>query len=752
MSTDNFKFSLVSEFPGYNSARDKTNLLAGHLIKGSKNVIKKISGTIASREGLKRRGDVDDAEDGVTSSFEWESSLGIQHNLRVLSSGVLQVEFNEMWQELLAGLDSTRMVFDTWWNDDTKSDILIFVNGDDNFKYWTGGIATIAYGSSTAVSLQGNNVLLTSSGVSTTDTTIKIASNDLAGLSFAGAIVFNGQPTSGAIVTLTLNGMEVVIRFIDALGNPGDVLIGATVADTITNLRNLLSNPNVTNSTQIAVSPANQTLLGYVTSAVSNVLVKNNSDQTWAEAGFDSSGTKKVVINGTQYLYSIGTDTDVLTGVVPDPSGEAANSVALSPVETVPDIPVADFEADFLKVINNQIFIGSYSSRVIYISASTVGGGFPDFSNTGTIVVGDPTLVILDNQAKGIGVREGKAVIFGGDSDLYVVEINIPVTGFNVGTIYAVTNKVQKKKLSGRGAAMGHEFIDTFQGDLIWLDQNNQLRALGSFSLLQEVKPTLTSLEVYDEFTSEDFTGGHLRSIDNSIHITAPISGRDWEYEIRQKLDANGNIVSERIWQPPQIRGISRFAMIDGLLHGHSSVNPQLYQVERTSQWHDDSPAGELSYVCVARFPYTQHGRPQGLITFDKVYYEGYVQLGAELLTNIYYEYGGAMAIDQRYINGVYDPDIIGSIRYPTTLFSPTNPPSLGDSSLGDNPLGDGLVPDSSEQELLPKFRSIINGKPRDVFEYSLEVFSVSADSRWELIRLGTNADVSDKLPVIIRK
>ncbi len=85
---DNYKFQLVGAddkpFLGYVSSKDKTSASGQVLVRGSKNVYKKTSGTIASRPGLKRRGSADTTATGIVSSYEWDTSLGAQRVLRVV--------------------------------------------------------------------------------------------------------------------------------------------------------------------------------------------------------------------------------------------------------------------------------------------------------------------------------------------------------------------------------------------------------------------------------------------------------------------------------------------------------------------------------------------------------------------------------------------------------------------------------------------------------------------------------------------
>lgn len=622
MASPKYKFDLIGglerAFTGYVTGRDKTAVLPQTLVRGSKNVYKKLSGTIAVRPGLLRRGSADTTLAGVVASYEWQTSLGENRNMRVVNYGAgvakLQVESDVVtagtyvWYDLMTSLTLTRFVFDAWWNNTLKKDQLLFVKGDDNIHMWHGGISLIA---------------------------------------------------STTVNTIVLNS-------------------------------------------------------------------------TVAGSGFNTA-SGSVIINGTTYTYS-GSSASTLTGVAADPTGETANAIVISAVVTTATSPAAGNTNAFIRVINNRLHVGSYVSRLIYISDD---GDYTNFTVPGTRAAGDPELLTLDSTAKGIGVRQGKAHIAAGTSDWYVVSYT-PIT---VGTTLTEQTKVDKKPLAFLHAALAHEFIDNVGDDLIFLDQENQVRIFGDVRNFNQTQFPSLSLPVQDELKELDFTGGALRCIGDIIYITNPINGEDWMHETRQALDIGGDITSDRFWHPPQVRSLARFAVIDGVVYGHSAANPQIYQVWDTAQWHDDSPSDEsLNYVAVARFAY-RFDKRFNLLTFDKVYWEGYMTTGTALNSKVRFDYQGSTSIQEPSINSPTDP---------AKFFSGDQGASLGDASLGENPLGDGLTEDSNDQEQLPKFRVITPVQSNDCFEFQLEATSSDPDSRWEILAVGANVQESPRDPAFL--
>lgn len=762
--TDNFNFALVGQegagFKGYISSVDPTNVEPEILVRGSKNVYKKLSGTIANRPGQLKFGAVDPTLAAVISSYEWDSSVGIQRPMRV-ANGKLQVESTivdgstPVWYTLLSGIPDgyapgqSRFVMSPWWNDVQKRDVLAMVHGTSDLLYWGGGVTQIAAADTNVINMQGNNVLITTADISlNAGTRIQGMSNGINGIGAFIGIGFSAQPNAGDGGSLTINGTPVSFQFVTVLtGVAGQVLIDTTVAQTVSNFLDLLQNPSSTNTKHVAFSgsgsPSPQTLIGYFTSTRSFALTKLNTSTTWAQDGFyidNLALNKNVVINGNTYTYITGENTIYLFGVTPDATGEPSGSVALQAVVTVGTTPTAGFNNDFISTIGNQLYVGSYTSRLIYISSDT---NFLTYTVPTPRTPGDPELLTLDDAGRGIGISKGAAYISAGSKDWYIVTFQ----NITVGTDLTQQTLVDKRQTADLNAALAHEFIDSVGDDIVFLAQDQQVRYFGTFRNLETPKFPSLSQEIETELDEENFTGGALRAVADFIYITAPAAGRVYLRQTRTTVDDNGNVVAERLWHSPFIWNISRVAVINSIEYGHSNANPMIYQLWDTGQYHDDSPSGQpLQYACVARFAYRNNVKQRSnLVWFDKTYFEGYLSLGTELNAQVYFDYQGNSGIQNLVIN---------SVASPAALFTAANAPSLGDSSLGDNSLGDGLNQAFDAQDALPKFRAICDINPIDCFETLIEVYSDSLDAQWELLCLGLNftAPPNGELPTYLRK
>ena len=617
--SDSVKFNLVGagekiNFDGYVSNPDKTTIGRGFLVKGSKNVYIKKTGTIANRPGLKLRGSEDPTQAGVSSSYEWETSLGQTWPIRFVN-GKLEVESDivttgtYVWYTLLDSLTNINFVFEPWWNNSQKKDILLMCDGTDSMKYWSGGIGKVA---------------------STTANTI---------------------------------------------------VLSATVA------------------TQ-----------GFTT----------------------ASGT--VIVNGTDYAYT-GSSGSTLTGVTPDPTGEADGSVVLQKPVTDADTVEADYTIDFIKVVANQLYAASLTSRKVYVSKNT---DWTDFAQSSPRATGEGEEITLDETPVGIGQRDGKAHI-GTRKAWYEVSFN----QITIGSTLSEQTKVDRKSMTGKKGLLGHDFITYVGDDMVYLTEDQQLHIYGTFRNYNQSQFPSLSDEIEEELQNEDFTGGHIRSAGDFIYLVAPNNGRVWLHETTTGTDEYGDITYKRRWHAPFIWNLSRIAIINGVEYGYSNARPELYQMWDTLQWHDDGQNEEsIPYDSIASWGYRSADR-FNYIDFDKIFFEGYMTPGSDVRAGIAFEYKGERSVQELLINtsSVSAEFYIGDVGI-----------SLGDAALGDNPLGDVTSDVESDQELLPKFRAIRTVGYVHCHEYQPRVYSTEADARWEILVFGSNDIISEEYPSVLEK
>lgn len=808
---DNFNFILVgagSKFPfrSYVSSIDPTNAEPGVLTQGSQNTLINLRGNPAVRPGLKRRGVPDATLAGTKSSYEWNASTGIVHPLRVNNANLeveVQTALGLIWVSLMSALTLTRFVFVPWWNDTLKKDQLLFVKGDTVVHEWSGGVGLVAAVSNaagfisaidqpnkTSAGFDGSGgagyVVGDVLGVTGGAATIYVDAVSPGGVGSVAIqsggtgyavndIIELALPTNGNLAylkVLTVDGSGVVLTVSVQTAGSGYVtdtinkVTGTGGGGTgffafVTSTGNTITQWHLQmNGSGYSASTSNVTLTGGtgMGAAVNIVTVGTGiitlaGNKSIAQLGFEGAGGT-ITVNGNSYTYVVSNEAggQSFVGLSSDPSAEPVGSVVLQAVNTnnnLPDPSNLQFTNDFCQVINNQFHVGCYNSRFVYVSSDT---DYTNFTVPATRSQGDPDLLTLDSNVRGIAVQPTNtaqvqnAVISGGLGDWYTV-VRSQIT---VGTTLEEQVSVTKSQSADLATALAHEFIDNIGGDIIFLDQNNQLREFGTVRNITNPVFPLLSLDVFTELQGLNFTGGHLRAIADeggeTVYIVCPLSGIDYMYQIRQKLDAIGNLGAERIWQPPQVRGLSRIALIDGVTYGHSLSQPQLYQLWNTNQYHDDSPGGQpLPYECHVLMAYLNQGR-FNLLKFDKLFAEGYMTQGSVVGCNVFLEYEGSKNTLQVVLN---DP---AKGQKKARFYVAANDSSLGENSLGSNPLGDGLDPLGGDASLVPKFRCIRYVTEQEVFEYALDVNSNTADTQWELLCIGTDQVASPNHPVNLSK
>lgn len=684
-----FEFDITDQWLTYDSSRDKTNIVKNCWVKGSKNVYKKLSGNIANRFGQKRQGVANPTASKCYSEFVWNTSWGATYTL-VISNNNLYVVIDEIWYSLLSGLTSMRYVFDKWWDNTEKKDRVLFVHGNSDLQHWSGGFAAVASTTNTA-----NMIGLLDSAPTAGGT----------GYIIGDVLTISGG--TGGTATVTEVAVGVVTKVILTTRGSGYSTGGGQVTT------GGIGTGATLNITQVATGSITKTGL-----------------TTWQQSGFSTtSGEKKIMIGGVEYTYLYGEDSTTIVGISPNPTSILANSIVLQSVITTSNTPAAGFANDFIKVINNQVWVGSYISRLCYISEDT---NFSNYTVPTPRAAGDPELLTLDGTLNGISVRQGNGYIsFGTDSWAAITFSDI-----TVGTTLTQQTKVDIKPVAVNQAAYAHEFIDSTGDNIIYLAKDQQVRVVGDFNNGFTTRYPSLSQEIATELSGEDFLGGGLRCIGEFLYITAPVTGNMYLRQERERVDESGQVVAERLWHAPWTANATRVDSIDGVVVVFSNANPQIYEIWDTAQWHDDSPSDEpLPYESILSLAYRGGKRRQGLWSFDKYFTEGYLTPGTTLNLRMNYNYQGAL--NQILV-------IINSINQPAYLFNPNaeTVPSLGDESPGDTVLGDDYPAVADDQEALPKFKNINSLGQIDCFEYQPNIYSDTADARWEILAEGTNAVV----------
>jgi hypothetical protein len=274
---------------------------------------------------------------------------------------------------------------------------------------------------------------------------------------------------------------------------------------------------------------------------------------------------------------------------------------------------------------------------------------------------------------------------------------------------------VTRLKTGVQQAAQSQALITKNKNDVVFITNEPTVTTLGRLELIEKPQIKNISDPIKLDMDSYDFTGGSTIYFQDNQYIAVPRNGVVRIFNI-----------SKGWWEAPQILPISRFAIIDGELYGHSSVVAETYKLFTGT---NDNGA---PIAAQANFSYQQFGDRANLKTLTEFYSEGYISPNTRLNLALVYDYHGASATKNFVIDG-NDRSII---------FDTSSDGSLGKQSLGKKSLaGRG---DTISTLLPPKYRvRKVTPEIPDFYELQVQYSSNGSDLHWELLAWGPNAQMS---------
>jgi len=155
------KFELVEKYKGYINKKDVTNTDSEFLVPGSQNVLINDADKIQIRKGFTLDGVAGSGSNPIVSSYDWNTSTGVERNLRVTNAGVLEYRYVDSlgavtYRTLLSGLTASFIVqFAEWWSSTEVIDHLLCVDGTANMYMWSGAVATLTSNTTTTLTKSG---------------------------------------------------------------------------------------------------------------------------------------------------------------------------------------------------------------------------------------------------------------------------------------------------------------------------------------------------------------------------------------------------------------------------------------------------------------------------------------------------------------------------------------------------------------------------------------------------------------------
>jgi len=455
-------------------------------------------------------------------------------------------------------------------------------------------------------------------------------------------------------------------------------------------------------------------------SSLTATTVTLQGSQTFGQHRFLTTGTRAIRIKDDagvwhRTVYTGGESTTTLTGLATDLTGFnfSGGNLIVQEVITNTNVISATYLIDFLQVIDSQVWIGSRSNNVMYFSKNT---SYSDFGFSTPRVPGEGGKLTLDGPGRGIGVLKGDTILFAGTDFVYKSVFN----QLQVGSTLAETIKVVMIKTTSRQSAIHHNLICNIGNGLVWIGADNVMYELIDATLAYNPDLRMVSDPIKPDFIATDFTGGHMLFDKTRIYISAPKSALNYIYEFR----LNDKAQREWFWQTPQTFPVQRWAIISGIIHGHSSATNETYKL---FDGYNDNGFAIHSVALLARW---NGGIRDLLKTADEMFTEGAISANTTLnISYLFDEDGGD--------NELITKQLVGTDDF--ILYTSTQDPSLGNIPDGDVSLSGDTVSTNS----MPKFRSILELTEIDFFDYGIMFETNDVDYRWEILATGSNAALS---------
>lgn len=712
-------FNLTELFRSYVNKPEVTALSPSYLVAGSKNVLVDYAQRVISRNGYTLYRQENTGGGGIKGSYEWETSSGSVFSLRSYDH-TLQFDWNSTYNTLLSSIRSAHVEFAKVLDYSEQQDVLLMVLGEASMRRWSGGVSKIRTSTATTVTKQGvltgvttiafvagtagtvaatitdSNLGFLNAGFAAGDS-LHISgstsglndSNFTIGSVTAGTITLIMSDTltsqaAGAAITMynqtgptwksarffsTISGRAFTYNGVSYIYNGGeatDTLTGVTAAT-----GQLVGTVTISNAIPAVVSRvAHGLLVGdeifFTTTGALPAGLSINTPYFVIAAGFGVDNFEVSATSGGAAINTTnaGSGTHTCYKVTPFPSVTAGDAVWQTPdtiaLPSAITTPFPLFYPNLIASQLNMVWLASTESSMVFASKNT---DYTNFTLPATRAAGDPVeqpltsgpatcIVPVDSDAAVLNVIN--TLIFGSGIDAFD-QIDFHMSQDNTQELLRI---IRYKTAKGRGV-ISKGAICPIANNTVYISREP---ALDSFSQagLENEKGKPISDPIKNDFDMYDFTDVHVIYFKRAIYIALPEEGLVLIYDMMRNL-----------WQPPQTIPVSRFAIIDDELYGHSAIQNETYKL------FVGATDNGLPITQIARFAYNNGGTRDRIKNMTEYWTDGYITANAELTFTINFGFGGAEAIKSM--------SILGN---DSTVVSQGDATPIGDEGLGETPFG----------------------------------------------------------------
>ena len=475
-------------------------------------------------------------------------------------------------------------------------------------------------------------------------------------------------------------------------------------------------------------------------SATVNTITKEGS-ATWAATRFWSSGTRYVWVlddGGTwrQAQYTGGEGTTTLTGLTVDltaftisagnPIIQGIRTSAFSTF-TKPSAFASTDTKDLIGVLNNQLFLGSTTSRAYFMSKQN---DFTNYTASTPRIPGDGDSFTADAALIGFIPQEEFMYVSAGKDWWYQVGFQKSVAG---STATQYESSFIKPFFVPNLAAKSQEMIAKLGNDaIIFVSNEPSITSLGRVVNINTPQFSNISDPIKSDFDDYTFTNAHLKYHNRLVYLALPASSKFLIYNTQPLYNSKNEIVAQTFWEAPQILPVRRIAIISGLPYIHSNSVPETYKLFDGNN-DNTNPIDAKAY-----FSYQNFGDDLAWKQFTEFATVGYISSNTTLTLVLIYEFGGSKSIQNYPIKGT-DTKI---------LFQSIADGSLGKSPLGNSPIGS--ITDTIDD--LGKFRQIDTSVSINFHEMEVGYETNDVDFQWKILQFGPRLSLSPARDIQIKK
>ena len=440
--------------------------------------------------------------------------------------------------------------------------------------------------------------------------------------------------------------------------------------------------------------------------------ITKTGTKTWAEEGFSNTGSFIIYNNvgaRVTVTYTGGAGTTELTDLNVDLSSNLTypvQSIVFQTVKTTPNpggankLP-ATLANSLISNLNNQVYIGSFTNNDVYVSHVD---DYTDYTVSSPRLVGQGAILTLDGTPTAFVPQENAMYFSAGKDQWYQTQFQLSAD------LTAESLIIDRLKTSVLQAARSQAAVSKTKNDVLFLNFETSFDSLGR---VLNIQATPQSENISDpvklDFDSYDFTDASVFYHRYYDYVAVPREGKVLIWNIAKGW-----------WEAPQVLPISRFAVIDGQLYGHSSQVPETYRLF-TGYNDNGSPIDAR-----ALFSFENYGTRSQTKYFNEFWVEGYISSNTTLNLGIKYDLDGC-ATNKSF-------SLVGDDTQFVCVRGAGN--SLGKVSLGKYPLG-GLIDVFGPNDLPPWFHWIPTTPRADFYEAQYAFSSNGVDFQWELLAFG---------------